>query len=151
MKIKFNSNDDLTQNKKAGFHNIAIAVRSVFHKKSEYYVKVFLNECLYKLWMLYFDRTYLFEGIYVDVLLKTSASKECIIYHYQYFLDKCIEFQQYIFNGCHNILMMCLNLTDTTILNICSVDYCCIINWISKIEAVNLFKNADLTKNSGTL
>ena len=49
MKIKFNSNDDLTQNKKAGFHNIAIAVRSVFHKKSEYYVKVFLNECLYKL------------------------------------------------------------------------------------------------------
>ena len=101
--------------------------------------------------MLYFDRTDLSEGTDVDVSLKTSASKECAICHYQYFLDKCFEFQQDIFNGCHNVLMMCSNLNDIAILNICSVDYCCIINGVSKIDAINLLKNADLTKKSGTL
>ena len=31
-------------------------VRFVFHGDNKYYPKVFLGECLYKLWMLYFDR-----------------------------------------------------------------------------------------------
>ena len=101
--------------------------------------------------MLYFDRTDLSEGTDVDVLLKTSASKECVICHYQYFLDKCFEFRQDIFNECHNILMMCSNVNDIAILNICGVDYCCIINGVCKIDAINLLKNADLTKKSGTL
>ena len=37
------------------------------------------------------------------------------------------------------------------ILNIKGSDYLCIISLISKYEAMNLMKNADLTEKSGTL
>ena len=41
--------------------------------------------------------------------------------------------------------MMSIPLSNITILNICGVDYCCIINEISKIEAINLLQNANLS------
>ena len=41
---------------------------------------------------------------------------------------------------------MSINLNDIAILNICSVDYPCIINGIEKSEAINLLQNADFTK-----
>ena len=43
-----------------------------------------------------------------------------------------------------------MNLSDITILNIKSADYCCIIRDISKSEAINLMKNIDLTEKSRT-
>ena len=60
------------------------------------------------------------EGIDVN---KTSASKECIICHYWYFLDKGIKLQLEVCNGCHNVLMMSMNINDIAILNIHAVDY----------------------------
>ena len=47
--------------------------------------------------------------------------------------------------------MMSMNPSDIAILNIKSSDYSCIINLISKIEAIKLMQNADLTEESGTL
>ena len=47
--------------------------------------------------------------------------------------------------------MMSVNLRDIAILNIKGSDYCCIISFISKSEAINLLQNADLTEKSGTL
>ena len=35
---------------------------------------------------------------------------------------------------------------DIAILNICGIDYCCIINRISKSDAVNVLQNAGLTE-----
>ena len=42
----------------------------------------------------------------------------------------------------------CLGIDSITILNICRADYCCIIFEISKSEAINLLKNADLSEKS---
>ena len=42
--------------------------------------------------------------------------------------------------------MTSMNLSGIAILNIKSTDYRCIINGISKCEAMNLMQNADLTK-----
>ena len=42
--------------------------------------------------------------------------------------------------------MTSMNLSGIAILNIKSTDYRCIINGISKCEAINLMQNADLTK-----
>ena len=42
-------------------------------------------------------------------------------------------------------------LSEIVILDIKGADYCYIINKISKIEAINLLKNFDLTEKSGTL
>ena len=42
--------------------------------------------------------------------------------------------------------MMSINLSDIAILDIKSVDYQCIINGISKKEAINLMQNMNFTK-----
>ena len=47
--------------------------------------------------------------------------------------------------------MMLLNLSDIAILNIKSSNYSCVISLISKNEAINLLRNADLTKKSEAL
>ena len=48
-KIKFNSDDDLPLNKKLNFHNITIAIRSVFEEDGQLYPQVFLDDTLYEL------------------------------------------------------------------------------------------------------
>ena len=42
--------------------------------------------------------------------------------------------------------MMFMNLSDIAILNIECVDYCCIIDGITKSEAIHLMQNNNLTK-----
>ena len=49
MKIKFNSDDNLSLNKTLKFHNLTIVVRSVFQEDGKYYPQVFSDECLYEL------------------------------------------------------------------------------------------------------
>ena len=49
MKIKFNSDDDLTINKILKLHMLTIIVRSVFEKDGKYYPQVFLDESLHEL------------------------------------------------------------------------------------------------------
>ena len=49
LKIKFNSADNLSLNKKLKLNNMTIVIRSVFREDSKYYPQVFLGECLYKL------------------------------------------------------------------------------------------------------
>ena len=46
--------------------------------------------------------------------------------------------------------MMSMNLCDIAILNMNGADYCCIINKISKNEAINLLKNVDLIEKRKT-
>ena len=104
-----------------------------------------MNVCL--LQILYFDRIDVSEGIYVN---KKSASKECDICHYWYFLNFSFTLQPNACNRCHGLLMMPMNLNDIAILNIKSSDYCYIISLISKNEAINVMQNADLTRKSRT-
>ena len=70
--------------------------------------------------MLYYDRIDVSEGIDVN---KTYELKDCDICHYWYFLDKGFKFQPYVCNGCHDVLMMSINLCDIAILNNHGVDY----------------------------
>ena len=93
--------------------------------------------------MLHYDRINFSEGIDIN---KTSLSKEGDINHYWYFLNKGLRFLPNVRNGCHDILLMSINLNDNAILNIRGTDYRCIIDGISKSEAVNVLQNADLTE-----
>ena len=84
--------------------------------------------------MIYYNRTDVSEGIDAN---KTSSSKECIICHYWcYFLNKRFKFCY----ECHVVLMLSMNLIDIAISNIFSADYRCIVNGISKSEAINSLK-----------
>ena len=92
--------------------------------------------------MLYYDRIDFSEGIYV---IKTSQSRKCGICHSRYFFDKGFKFRPDIYKGCHDVLMLFLNIA---ILNIQYADYHCIIRQISKSEAINLMQNFDLTEKA---
>ena len=52
--------------------------------------------------------------------------------------------QDSVYNNCHHLTMLCLNVSDMTITTIKIVDCRCIIPNISKSEAINLLKNSIL-------
>ena len=70
-------------------NKITIFLEKGLYKDKSNTQNFWMNVCL--LWMQYFERIDYFEGI--DVY-KTSASKECNICHYWYFLNKGFKFQQ---------------------------------------------------------
>ena len=78
--------------------------------------------------MLCYDRIYLNEG--TDPA-KSNNSKKCIVCHCCFF-NHVFKFQDYVCNGCHDLAMLCLDLSDTTIITIKSVDYYCIMHGICK-------------------
>ena len=59
--------------------------------------------------------------------------------HCWYFLDKEFLDKLDVCNGCDDVLMMPMNLKDIAFLNIHDIDYCHIINEVSKSEAINFF------------
>ena len=50
--------------------------------------------------MLEYDRIDISEGIVVD---KTNKSKECMFYHYWYFLNKNFSYGPYLCDSCYNM------------------------------------------------
>ena len=93
--------------------------------------------------MLYYDRIDKSKGI---DLAKSRKSKECLICHY-WFFEHRFKFQDYVCDVCHDLTMLYLNISDITISNVKNVDYCCIIQNISKSEATNLLESAMLEKH----
>ena len=98
--------------------------------------------------MIYFHRIEVSEETYVN---KISASKECDIYHYWYFLNDGFKSQPNVCYRCHDLLMMSTNLSNIAISNIKGSDYHFVINLISKKEAIKLLQNGDLTKKTEAL
>ena len=66
-----------------------------------------------------------------------------MICHYWFFNDG-FEFQDSKWNGCHDLTMLSVNISDIAIITVKNVDYRCIIHNISKSEAINLLKNSVL-------
>ena len=95
--------------------------------------------------MIYYDRIDVSEGIDVN---KTSASWECDVCRYCYFLNFSFKFQPNVSNRCHGLLTMSVSLNDIAILNTKGFDHRSIISLISKNEVINLTQNADLTKKT---
>ena len=71
MISKFNSDDDLLLNKILKLHNLIVIVRSVFEEDGKYYPQFSLDECLYEVQMIEYDRIYVSERIDIN---KTYAS-----------------------------------------------------------------------------
>ena len=56
------------------------------------------------------------------------------------FLNQGFKFQDYVRNGCHDLTMLCLNISNITNITVKNVDYRYIIQ-NSKSQAINLLKN----------
>ena len=96
--------------------------------------------------MLHYDRIDISEGFDVN---NTTASKECDICHHWYFINYSFKVQPNVFNRCHDLLMIIINLSDIATLNIKGYDYHCIISLISKNRTIKLLQNADLAEKIG--
>ena len=83
-----------------------------------------------------------------EMMLIRQANKESAIFvTIGIFSDKGFNFELHVCNGCHDISMLSMNLSNIAkhYLNIKGADYCCIISGINKSEAINLMQNIDLT------
>ena len=67
-----------------------------------------------------------------------------MLYYNRIDISKGIEFQDYVYNGCHDLTMLSVNMSDIAIITIKNVDYRCIIQNISKFESIDLLKNSVL-------
>ena len=72
------------------------------------------------------------------------------IIHYWYFSDKRFNFQPHVCIGCHDVLIMFMNLNNIAIFNINGVTCRC-ISGVSKSEATKVMQNIDLTEKGETL
>ena len=90
--------------------------------------------------MLYSERIDLSERI--DPA-KSNNSKKCIVSQCWYF-NHGLKFQTSVCNGCHDLTMLCINISDIAIITVKVVDYHCIIHDISESEAIHLLKNSVL-------
>ena len=48
-----------------------------------------------------------------------------------WFFNHGFKFQDFVCNGCHDLAMLCLNMSDMAIITVKNVDYRCIIHNIS--------------------
>ena len=82
--------------------------------------------------MLEYDRIDISEGIDVD---KTNKSKECMLCHYWYFLDKNFTYGPYLCDGCHNIMQKSTDFKNIAIVHVTKSVCRIYFLYISKLEA----------------
>ena len=74
---------------------------------------------------------------------KINKCKACMICHY-WFFNHGFKFEDSVCNGCHDLTILNVNISDIAIVTIKNVDYLCIILNIIKSEEINLLKNSVL-------
>ena len=98
--------------------------------------------------MLEYDKIDISEGIDMN---KTSASKECDICHYWYFLDKNFNYEPYLCNGCHDLMQKAMNFNDVAIVSIKGNYYRIHFWYMSKSDAIALMTNSNSKDKNGIL
>ena len=87
------------------------------------------------------------EGIDVN---KTSASKECELFHYWFFKDIGFKFEEHVCNKCCDLLIITYFLKDIVILNAKGATFRCVLMGISKNESLKRLNNP-ITYDRGVL
>ena len=99
--------------------------------------------------MLEYEKIDISEGIDVD---KTSKSKECMLCHYWYFLDKNVSYGPYLCDGYYNITQKPNNFKSIAIVHIKKERaYRIYFLYTSKREAKTLMTNSNLIDKKGVL
>ena len=98
--------------------------------------------------MLEYDRINISEGIDTN---KTSASKECNICHYWYFLDKSFHYEKYLCNGCHDVMQKAMSFNDVAIVSIKGNHYRIHFWYMSRNYVIVLMTNSNLNDKNGML
>ena len=87
------------------------------------------------------------EGIDVN---KTSGWNEYELYHYWFFKDIGIKFEQHVCNGCHDLLTMAYSLKNIAMLSAKGATFKWLLMVISKNKALKRLNNL-VTYDRGVL
>ena len=137
--VGVNTDDDIPLNKKLKFPQLSIII----------YVCKFiqLNVCMnYK--MLEYDRIDISEEIDVDM---SDKSKECMLCHYWYFLNKTFSYGPYLYDGCYNIVQKSIKFKNIAIVHLRESAYGIYFLYMSKRKAKKLMNNSNLIDKKGVL
>ena len=91
--------------------------------------------------ILEYDRIDISEGIDIN---KTNKSKECMLCHYWYFLDKNFTYGPYLCDGCYNIMQKSIDFKNIAFVYVKKSVYRIYFMCMSKHEAKNLMNNSNL-------
>ena len=88
------------------------------------------------------------EGIGIN---KTNKSKECMLCHYWYFLNKNFSYGRYLCNGCYNMVQKSNDFRNIAIVHVKKSAYRIYFLYMSKCEAKKLMTNSNLIDKNGIL
>ena len=88
------------------------------------------------------------EGIDIN---KTNESKECMLCHYWYFLNKNFSYGPYLCNGCYNIAQKSISFKNIAVVHVKKSAYRIYFLGMTKHEAKKLMKNSNLIDKKGIL
>ena len=98
--------------------------------------------------MLEYERIDISEGIDID---KTNKSKECMLCHYWYFLDKHFSHGPYLFDGCYNMAQKSTDFKNIAIVHIKKSAYRIYFPCMNNHEAKKLMNKFDLIDKMGSI
>ena len=98
--------------------------------------------------MLKYEKIDTSDGINVN---KSDKSKECMLCHCWYFLDKSFSYGPYLCDGCYNMMQKCNKLKNIAIIRIKKSVYRIFFLFMSKHEAKKLMTNFNLIDKKGFL
>ena len=75
---------------------------------------------------------------------KVRTGKNLLFAIIDLFFSHGFESQDSVCNGCHDLTMVSVKISNIAIITVNNVDYCCITHNIWKSEAINLLKNSFL-------
>ena len=98
--------------------------------------------------MLEYERIDISDGIDVDM---SDKSKECMLCHYWYFLDRNFSYGPYLCDDCYNVTQKSNNLKNIAIVRVKKKVYRVHFQYMSKREAKKLITNSNLINKKAIL
>ena len=98
--------------------------------------------------MSVYERINISDGIDVN---KSDKSKECMLCHDLYFLDKNFNYGPYLCDGCYNMMQKCGKLKNIAIVRVKESVYRICFLYMSKREAKKIMTNSNLVDKKGVL
>ena len=98
--------------------------------------------------MLEYEIIYISKGIDVDM---SNKSKEFMLCHYWYFLDKNFNYGRYLCDDCYDITRKSNDFKNITIAHVKKSAYRIYFLYVSKREAKRLMNDSNLIDKKGIL
>ena len=98
--------------------------------------------------MLEYDRINVSEGIDVN---KTNLLKQCDICHYWHFKDIGFKYENYLCNGCHDLMQKAMSFNNVAIVYVKGSAYRIHFQYMSKEDAINIMNSSNLADKRSVL